>query len=258
MSEKYEPFSKRDGLQQRIADSERILSRSEQQQGVTNIPVIRERLLKDKRKLDSVTPPDVTGEQRDALIRRQEKLTEAIIHGQPDKGLPPMPSKQQMWGNGVGDANQDFQHSQYIKNHNLDENGNLKRIDPRAGEQGMREEWKDNRRILGKDHEEYATDLASIEHLRPDKAEKSDFMRYQTQNYSMPSLSTEQLAEATGGEVNPISKLADEMDSPPSPAEMLKTTHKIPIVCSHKTKAGKPCRGTPIGDTCACVAHKEK
>lgn len=261
MSQKFEPYSRRASLQDRINDSERMLARSEHQQGITNLHAIRTRVEKDKENLEKITPPSIGGDERGELKVRQGKLEEAIINGKPEKGFPEMPSKQQMWDNQAGDSNQHFQHEQYIKNHNLDEGGNLHRIEPRDGERGMWDEWKDGQRVLGKEQEEYATDMASVELLRPVKRKSGDMFRYSHQPYS--GLSADQVAEVTGRPPTEVEVLADSDEvTIPTPAEMFNKTH-VPeptyTKCKYTTTLGFDCKGTPVrADLPYCKAHKKK
>jgi hypothetical protein len=259
--QKYEPFSKREALQQRVSDSERILSKSEQQGGIANLNPIRKRLQQDRERLVSATPPDVDGQIKDKVKLRLNTLESAIKHGRPREGHPPMPSRQQMEGNGVGDADQHYQWEQWVKNHNVNANGDPMRIDPRKGQQGMWDEWKDHRRTMYKDREEYARDLASVEVLRPDKSQKSEFMNYDRKSY-MPiqHKTAEQVAEITGGEVNPISKLADEMPNL-SPIEMLDKANVMPTQvknqCCGLTASGSRCKTYLAAGKTHCKRHKE-
>ncbi len=219
MATKYQSFAKRDSLQQRIDDGKRMLSRVEQQKGIAHIGVIADRIKTEEAKLAAVTPPAVDGEDRGKLIKRQSKLGEAITEGKPEFGLPGMCTYEQMWDNGAGDANQHYQNEQYYKNHNLDEGGNLKRVDVRKGQQSMHEEWKDNQRILGKETEEYATDIASLELLRKSKRDKSDLANYHSRSYAQyANMSLEQVSEITGREPTEIEKLAESAEIP-TPAE---------------------------------------
>ena len=225
MATKYQSFAKRDSLQQRIDEGKRMLGREEHQRGIAHVGVIADRIKTEEAKLAKVTPPSVDGEERVALRQRQGKLEEAIIGGVPGMGIASMPTKQQMWDNGAGDANQHYQHEQYIKNHNLDEGGKLKRINPRKGEQGLWEEWKDNQRTLGKEQEEYATDIASIETLRPDKRDKSDFNRYSSRSHSpYANMTLEQVSEITGNAPTDIETLAELVETP-TPAEHFNKVH---------------------------------
>ncbi len=263
MPQKFEPYSRRASLQEKISDSERMLGRAEQQQGVTNLHAIRQRVQDDIKKLKDITPPVVDGDNRGDLKVRQRKLEEAIINGMPTKGFPEMPSKQQMWDNQAGDANQHFQHEQYMKNHNIDEGGNLHRVEPRDGEQGMYDEWKDGQRVLGKGQEEYATDLASIELLRPQKRKSGDMFRYSHQPYS--GLSADEVAAVTGRSPTEIEVLADSDEvATPTPAETFQKTRVtdtevVYTSCKYKTVLGLSCKGKPVRkDLPYCKAHKNK
>jgi hypothetical protein len=127
--------------------------------------------LLDKRK----APEPKDGSERDA-IRSRQSLLEAFITKDCDEiKKPAMPSKHEMEETPVGAVGKHMLWEQKLKNYTLDPQGNP--IPAKEG-YGAIFEWKDNQRRLRGEDEEMDRDIANVEQLRPQNADKSSFADY--------------------------------------------------------------------------------
>ncbi|MBI3983848.1 hypothetical protein HY346_00960 [Candidatus Microgenomates bacterium] len=133
-------------------------------QGVQDKPGVLKRLKEHKERLEAVTPPDLTGDQKKKSIERLGLLRHAMVKG--GTGAMPMPSETQMWKTSAGAIGQLAAWENYWKDHTLDPNGKPVRINRRTQKAAIWE-VKDLQRVIDKDMEQYDPDVASIEKFRP-------------------------------------------------------------------------------------------
>jgi len=129
MPQKYQPFSVRRRMQDRIKEKENELDPTinplAKSAGRHNWEEQQKRLGHDKKKLDAITPPPVEPKERKMLQARVRQLEEAITHGSKSLNIPPIPSVHQMQDNTDGSTDQHLRHENTWKRNNLDNKGKL-------------------------------------------------------------------------------------------------------------------------------------
>lgn len=113
------------------------------------------------------TPPEVSPEVREKLVRRLGQLEDALVKGR-EGVVPPMTSRYEEEKCPAGVIGRGIIHDKFWKTHTLDEDGNVKAVDNKKGGRGAKFEWKDLRRIVYKSYEDDDPDIANLEILRPD------------------------------------------------------------------------------------------
>lgn len=216
MPTRYQTYRKRERLQQEISDRTRLLKREQYGPSgddfdggtaadrIQNLGALGAANERDKKRLAVMTPPD-TKQLQDKGIKEPEKkiekrlkqLEEAIING--NGGYPGMCSVREMQENPAGSTDKHLLHNDLIRHHNVTADGKLVRVDHKKGQQSMHDEWKDLRRILYKDAESSAPNIANLEVLRPDTVDRSNLANYAKRSYApFAKLSQEEYAKRVG------------------------------------------------------------
>jgi hypothetical protein len=164
MPERYASFTTRQKLEGPISEMKEIKSNPYLLEKIPNRDKFEKDFDKRNKILESVTPPDVQGEEKDKLHKRLSELSEALVKGN-EKYVPPMPNEVQMQKSPVGAVDQHMRWEKFWKHHSLDSTGKIYRVE--KGGRGAIFEWKDLRRIMCKEYEEESPNYANIEMLRP-------------------------------------------------------------------------------------------
>jgi hypothetical protein len=158
----------------------------------------------DKKRLKEMTPPDLEelegkGVKADTVVRRAEQLAEFIKTG--GGKFPRMRTVREMQEMPAGAVDLHMMHEEMLKHHNITANGDIVRVDKNNGQQSCLDEWKDLQRIINKDAEPFAPNIANPEILRPDtSSEKDSLINYTKRVYASPgkNLTPEQYEERIG------------------------------------------------------------
>lgn len=161
MSTRYATKVVRDNLARNVNDMESTIANPVAWDHVQKKGEFKQNLDKSKRRLGEITPPDVKSDERPAIESRLKLIEDAIVKG------AKMPSYREMWENNAGDTGKHISWEKTCKKHTVDPGGNLVPVDPRQGQRGLIDEWKDLRRTLHKEREEDDPDVANVEILRP-------------------------------------------------------------------------------------------
>ena len=231
------------------------------------------RLSGEKARLESLTPPDTTGEEKDKIRARISMLQAAMISGNGKvSAMNTQMDQEKAPAGAVGRLN-DW--DQYWKHHTLDPNGNPIPVDPRIPGSPKAGVWeiKDLMRTLNKEREEYDPEVGSIEMFRP-KQERGgpslidhDKLSYQ----AMPRRLTYEEYMALFPDYQPPPHAAflykggpepmtgKSEDAPPVPA-----TAEGPgkyLTCQANTKKGRKCNRPSVNRNkpwCVAAGHKDQ
>lgn len=164
MPTKYGTFTQRQKIASQVKANETIAANPYLYENLPNKKEFETRRKETKQQLTTLTPPDVSIDERPALERRQQLLEAFITKECPSIRKPAMPSDKEMWNNKSADRGKHMTWEQSVKGWNLDATGNpIKAKDS----YGALLEWKDNQRRLHREDEETNPGIASTENLRP-------------------------------------------------------------------------------------------
>ena len=163
MGQKYATVEVRQKLAARVKDAKAAKADPYVYKQIQDKEHFDKELDKVETTLNSITPPDATGTEKDSLRSRLSMLREAMVNGS-DGLVPPMPSYRQSWDNSSGTPGKILSWNSFWKRHTLDAKGNIVKA-----ERGKGAIWeaKDKLRIYNKDREEEDPDAASLEQWRP-------------------------------------------------------------------------------------------
>ncbi len=203
MARRYQSQVRRDELAQVIGDRERIIRREANERGdgfvegphdAENRVQNRGRLAKlnenDKKRLDEMTPPSLDelekrGVEKDTVVARVAQLAEVIEKG--GGKFPGMRTRREMNEMPAGSVDLHMMHEEMLKHYNVMPNGEMVRVDKSKGQQSCLDEWKDLQRIVNKDAEQWAPNIANPEILRPDTSSENDsLVNYTKRAYASP------------------------------------------------------------------------
>jgi hypothetical protein len=188
-------------------------------------------------KREAPAPKD--DKERVALRGRQEMLEAFIRLECTEISKPAMPTQHEMWETPAGAVGKHSLWENKLKNYSLDQNGNP--VQSKDGH-GAIFEWKDNQRRLRGEEEQWDPDIANVEKLRPQNADKSSFADYKKILTAGSPQFKEKYDEAFP-------------DHEPTPVEAKIESAKIK--CSGKKSDGEPCGSFPMKGTTFCRKHQE-
>jgi hypothetical protein len=151
-----------------------------------------------------MTPPSLDelserGVEKKTVIARAEQLAEFIKKG--GGKFPGMRTKREMGEMPSGAVDLHMMHEEMLKHHTITSDGEIVRVDKSKGQQSCLDEWKDLQRIINKDVEPYAPNIANPEILRPDSSSENDsLINYTRRVYANPgrNLSPEEYEKRIG------------------------------------------------------------
>ena len=239
MPTRYSAYRQRAELRDSIKKTEQMLADPYRMQAVTRKDEVRRNLAKDRERLDAISPPPLeTDSRRKALEVREKKLREAMVLGDPRKGLEPMPSRRMMQENPSGSTGKHIRHEKFWKFHTLDANGNPMLA---PDKRGASLEWKDVKRELCQDHEVDDPDIANLETFRPDDDRVPLSDQHSPRSYGLSMTAKENFDEVfPDREKLPVeAKIAAEGGQTVF-TKCQATTKKNNEICGRPTKDNKP------------------
>ena len=239
---KYANIGVRKESADRIEKMEQTIANQTAAHKIPDILGFKKQLQAEKVRLEGITPPDTTGEQKDRILKRMDLLSKFFVEGKPGV-VPPKPSEYQEWNVPTGSVGQKQAHSQFWKTHNVTDEGKIVRINP-SKEQPLSLELKDLDRTLRKEQEEYDPDVANLDQFTP-KQGNASLIDMKRKAFVMPSVSDEKLDEIFG-EDRPLTdvqkKLRDqEAKETVELLERVKTLEaQLTAATAPKKKPGRP------------------
>ena len=181
MGQKFATIEVRQKLAKRVQDCKEAKADPYAYKQIQDKQHFNSELEKLETTLESVTPPDTSGTEKDALKSRLSMLREAMVNGS-EVVVPPMPSYRQSWDNSSGTPGKILAWNTFWKHHTLDGKGNIVKSDRGKGAIW---EAKDKLRTFNKEREDEDPDAASLEQWRPRDTADS-FIDLPRKTFSMP------------------------------------------------------------------------
>ena len=197
--------------------------------------------------LSSIEPPPIKDDAERARLRGREQELESYMKGPcAEIGKPDMPTKHEMWESPAGAVGKHRKWEHCVTTFGLDADGKP----AKAGKgdnvpQSAFDEWKDTRRRLYSDEEEFDPDIANIERFRPQTrgGASADYPRLQFAPGA--GVSQERWDESVGPK-EPIA-------AAPKPE-----SEKIPSrKCKAVKSSGEQCKGWAMSDNDYCRHHAD-
>lgn len=250
------PYSVRSEIAKEVSRGERIKSTPELYSQISNKSRFLERIELGKKQLEAATPKDIEDpRERDQLMARTKQIEEVIVNGYGD--FPGMPSYEDDWKVPAGYVGHRRAHEYFIKNFNLTPDGKIRRVNKKAGEWALVDEWKENRRRLYKEAEEFSPDIARLSTIQPENTRGgSKFINYTRRTFAPGFyMDYDEWNEATGHEMTEQEKALAEVE--PTYRDDLYALGQAGQ-CTAKTQAGQRCKREALKGRTVCGLHKNE
>lgn len=193
MSTKYGTPRQVEDVKARLRSYESVKNDPYRYGTIEDKPEFNKGLEKTRRELESITPPELTGADRDRLVARQKVLTDFIREECPQINKPAMVSRSATWDKPTGSVDQHLRWDRAIQQYTLDPNGNP--VKAKDGYSAF-DEFKDNNRALNFGDE--GIDTSNIERIRKENETARSFVDRESMQFSGPRVTEEQFDERVG------------------------------------------------------------
>ena len=297
MPARYASISTRENISKVVGEMEECQKNPMAYAKIQDKAAFTKRLDTSRQQLETITPPDTTGAEKDKIVKRLGLLKDAFVKG--NGTAPRALSVAELWKCPAGAPGSAIQHEQYWKTHNLDPNGDPVRVDPRKGQLNGIGEMKDLCRMLGKDAERDDPDVANLDVFRPSDSNIPLMDHRLPRSYGLSSQAKERFDETfPDREMTAVEKkiaaAAEKYPQESAPAfgradlemdEMSKYRSEsidekiaknerelqglrakqkrrdavpVDLRCTHTKASGAPCKARKMKDSELCVFHAKK
>lgn len=237
MPHQYQPLSVRNEIKRTVEAGEKMLSNPLAAARISNRDKVKKDIEKNKKMLEQMTPPTLTGEHLQRAVARRDQLKEAYQNGK-EGTVDPNPSEQDMQNPSTGSVGAFVRHQNFWKRNTLDSAGN---IAPAERGKGLINELKDLERTIHKDEEEDDPDAANLE-------------KYRCRTRRPP------LAESVVPQTFGLSPQAranyDQAFPDHKPTAMEAKLEAAKLVCMGTKNNGDPCQASRLEGTNYCRHHQ--